>query len=186
MKIDVTKIEGYENMSTEEKLKALENLELEDSKDDKWKAAVDKATSEAAKYKKELRELQSEEQRKEAERKEKEEKTEAQLQELLREKTKAEHKSNFLRVGYNEDMAESSANAIVDGDFKTLFANLGSFIEERDKKLKSELLDKTQRPKTSPGAQVVTKEQFKAMSLSEMNKLYNENPELYKSLKEGD
>lgn len=188
MKIDVKKIEGYENMTDEEKLKALEDYEFNDEPNDvsKLKSALDKATSETAKYKKELRELQSEEQRKEAERKEAEEKREAQLQELIKEKTITEHKANFLKVGYTEELALQSANAIVDGDFKTVFANLGSFIEERDKKLKAEILDSTKRPKGSSGAAPITKEQFKGMSFTEKNKLYMDNPDLYHSLKEGD
>ena len=56
MKIDVSKIDGYETMSAEEKLKALEEYDIEPPKDDKkWKDALDKATAEASKYKKELR-----------------------------------------------------------------------------------------------------------------------------------
>ena len=157
MKIDVKKIEGYENMTDEEKLKALESYEFDD-----------------------------EPKRKEAERKEAEEKREAQLQELIKEKTITEHKANFLKVGYTEELALQSANAIVDGDFKTVFANLGSFIEERDKKLKAEILDSTKRPKGSSGAAPITKEQFKGMSFTEKNKLFMDNPDLYHSLKEGD
>ena len=73
MKIDVTKIEGYENMTAEEKLAALENFDIEEKPNDesKWKSALDKATAEAAKYKKELREKQTESERLEAERAEK-------------------------------------------------------------------------------------------------------------------
>ena len=54
MKIDVTKIEGYENMSPEEKLAALEAFEYEDnaSELERYKNAVSKANSEAAEWKK--------------------------------------------------------------------------------------------------------------------------------------
>ena len=44
MKIDVTKIEGYESMSDEEKIKALQEYEFEETPKDesKWKELVNK------------------------------------------------------------------------------------------------------------------------------------------------
>lgn len=185
MKIDVTKIEGYENMTAEEKLAALENFDIEEKPNDesKWKSALDKATAEAAKYKKELREKQTESERLEAERAEKDKAREEMLASLMKEKALAEQKSNFLKVGYSEELADNSAKAIVDGDYKTVFANLGTFISERDKKKEAELLDKTKRPNGGSGTSTVTKEQFDKMSFSERNNLYNDNPDLYHELK---
>ena len=55
------KIEGYENMSAEEKLKALEGFEVEEpntSEVTKLKEALNKASSEASNYKKQLKEKQ--------------------------------------------------------------------------------------------------------------------------------
>lgn len=185
MKIDVTKIEGYEAMTAEEKLKALEGYEFEEkpTDDKKWKDAVDKATAEAAKYKKELREKQTEQERLEAERAEKDKEKDEMLASLIKEKSLAEQKSNFLKVGYSEELADKSAKAIVDGDYKTVFANLGTFISERDKKKEAELLDKTKRPNGGSNASTVTKEQFENMSFTERNNLYNDNPDLYHELK---
>lgn len=185
MKIDVTKIEGYENMTAEEKLSALENFEIEEKQEEgnKWKAALDKATAEAAKFKKELREKQTEAERLEAERKEAEEEKDKRIAELEKRNLLADQKSNFLKVGYSEELAEKSAQAMVDGDFSTVFANLGTFISERDKKKEAELLDKTKRPTGGSGSQTVTKEQFDKMSFTERNKLFTDNPELYHELK---
>ena len=183
MKIDVTKIEGYESMTAEEKLKALEGYEFESKDESKWKEVVNKATAEASKYKKELRDMQTEEQRKEAERKEAEEKREAQLQELLKEKAVAEHKASFLQRGYSEALANESANALAEGDFKTLFSNLGTFLEERDKQTKANLLKKTPEPTTSNTTRTITKEQFDNMSFTERNKLFEEDKDLYEQLK---
>ena len=182
MKIDVTKIEGYENMSAEEKLAALEGFEIEDS-DTRLKDALNKATAEASKYKKELREKQTEQERLDAERKEEMEKRDAQLAELLREKTVAEHKANFLKVGYSEELADESAKAIADGDYAKIFNNLGVFLTEKEKTIKEELLKQTPKPSGGFPNQEITKEQFEKMSYGEKAKLYETNKALYDSLK---
>lgn len=181
------KIEGYESMSAEEKLKALEELEVEEPKDDsKLKEALNKATAEASQYKKQLKEKMSEQERLEAERKEKEAEREKLLNDLMKEKTIAEHKANFLKAGYTEELANTSASALADGDFKTVFDNLGTFISERDKQAQVKALDSTPRPTSGSAATEVTKEQFEKMSFTERNKLYSENRQLYESLLKGD
>lgn len=184
MKIDTTKIEGYESMSAEDKLKALEAFEFSEEKDDsKLKEALNKATAEASKYKKELREKQTEQERLEAERKEADEKKDAELAELRKDKLIAEHKANFLKVGYSEELAEKSATAIADGDFKTIFDNLTEFLTSKEKAIKEELIKATPKPRTNNSTEIVTKEMFDKMSFAEKNKLYTENKALYEQLK---
>ena len=185
------KIEGYAEMSVEEKLKALEGLDLEEPKDNsaelaKLKEALNKASSETASYKKQLKEKQTEEERKETERKEKEAEREELLNKLLKEKSVAEYKANFLKVGYNEELASDSANAITEGDFKTVFDNLTKFISDRDKAKEVERFDAVKRPASGSEPQTVTKEQFNKMSFKERNKLFDENKELYEQLSKGD
>ena len=54
-KIDTTKIPGYESMTVEQKLAALEAYETaEDSEIERYKNAASRANSEAAAYKKQL------------------------------------------------------------------------------------------------------------------------------------
>ena len=182
------KIEGYETMSAEEKLKALEGLDIPEPKDNsaellKMKEAFNKASSEASEYKKQLREKQSEAEKLEAERKEKETEREKLLNDLLKEKAIAEHKANFLKVGYDEELAIASADALTNGDFKTVFDNLGKFVLERDKKAQVKALDSTPRPNSGSVAPEITKEQFKKMGYAERTKLLETNKELYDSLK---
>ena len=178
------KIEGYESMTAEEKLSALEAYEIEEKSDDsKLKEALNKATAEASKYKKELREKQTETERLEAERKEEIEKKEAQLAELLKEKTVAEHKANFLKVGYSDELANESAEAIANGDYGKVFSNLGTFLTEKEKTIKEDLLKKTPKPTGGNSTLEVTKEQFNKMSYGDMMKLREENESLYESLK---
>lgn len=182
------KIEGYEEMSAEDKLKALEALEVED--DSKLKKLLNDANSEASAYKKKLKEKEaelnsklSEQELAEKERAEKEAEKDALLNQLLREKTVAEHKANFLKVGYDEDAATKSAAAIADGDFATLFDNLGKFISERDKKAQVKLMDSTPLPSAGSVVPEITKEQFDKMSFKERNELFTKNKELYDKLK---
>lgn len=182
MKI-TNKIEGYENMSAEEKLKALEELDFEEPNDSKWKEVANKASAEASKYKKELRERQTEQERLEAERKEENEKRDAELAMLRKEKTLAVHKANFLKVGYSEEMANESAEAMVNGDYAKLFSNLGAFLEDKEKTIKEDLLKQTPKPQGGSTSPEITKEQFKTMSYGEMKKLQETNPTLYDSLK---
>lgn len=186
------KIEGYESMSAEEKLKALESLEIED-KDTKLKEALNKATAEASEFKKKLKAKEEElnakltdDEKKEKERQEKEAEREALLENLLKEKAIAEHKANFLKVGYDEDTATKSATALVDGDFNSVFDNLGKFISERDKQAKIKAMDSAKRPEGGGTTPEVTKEQFNKMSFTERTKLYETNKELYDSLLKGD
>lgn len=180
------KIEGYESMSAEEKLSALEALEVEEPKDDtKLKEALNKATAEASQYKKQLKEKMSEQERLETERKEKESEREALLEKLLKEKTVAEHKANFLKQGYDEELANTSANALAEGDFTTVFDNLGKFIADRDKQAQVKAMDSTPRP-TNGNVSTVTKEQFNKMNYKERTALYENNKELYDSLIKGD
>lgn len=188
------KIEGYDSMSAEEKLKALEALEVEDNSSDlqKLKEAFNKTSSEVADYKKKLKAKEeelnsklSEDERKEKERKEAEAEKDALLQSLLKDKSIAEHKANFLKVGYDEEMATASASALTDGDFKTVFDNLGKFISDRDKKAQVKALDSTPRPQAGSVTEV-TQEQFNKMSIAERTKLYETNKELYDSLSKGE
>ena len=87
-KIDISTIEGYSEMTAEEKLEILEAMELPEPDFTGWvkKDALDKVASEAAAYKKQLRERMTEEEAKAA--KEAEEKATliARLEQLEQEK----------------------------------------------------------------------------------------------------
>lgn len=177
------KIENYENLTPEEKLAAIEALELEESNDNKLKDALNKASSQVAEYKRQLKEKMTEAERLEAERKEEVEKKDAMLAELIKEKTVAEHKASFLKEGYSDELADKSAVALAEGDFNTVFASLNTFITERDKKMKEELLNQVKPPAGGMSKPSVTKEQFNKMSMKERTELYESDKELYESLK---
>lgn len=87
----------------------------------KMKKAMDKAASDTARYKKQLREKQSAEEIALQEKAEKEAEREEAYQKLLKENTVTKYEKNFLALGYSEELATKAANAQYDGDTEELF-----------------------------------------------------------------
>lgn len=153
------------------------------------KSALDKAASEAASYKKQLRDHLSEEEKAAADRQQAEADKNARIEELTRqveslqkESAVAGYKANFIALGYEEKLAEATAKACADGDMSALFANQKTFLEARDKAYEARLLEKTPRPGAGSAGKTVTKEQFESMSYSQLAALKAESPALYESL----
>ena len=181
-KIDISKIEGYAEMSAEEKLAALEAFELPDPDLTGFvkKDVADKYASEAANYKKQLRERMSEEEAAKAKAAEDMATVMNELEELRKDKAISEYTTQFMGIGYTEDLAKSTAAALHKGDMQTMFKNHAKFTVEREKALKAELLKETPAPPAGNGSQGITKEEFAKLSLSEKAKFAAENPEKYK------
>ena len=155
MKIDTSKITGYADMTAEEKLKALEDFEYEvpkDSNDEvtKLKDALSKANSEAASWKRQLREKQTEAERAEAERAEREKAVEEELRGLRRDKTVSGYLANCLALGYDKDLALRAAEAMADNDAATILACQQDFLEAKQKELEAAALNK--QPSLTSGA----------------------------------
>lgn len=175
------KIENYDTMTPEEKLAALEAYDPE--KDGfVSKAVFDKTSSEAASYKKQLREKQSDEEAKAA--KEAEEKAAllARLEELEREKTVGTYTTAYLSLGYDEKAAKATAEALAKGDMETVFANHKTRNENREKALRAELLKQTPPPASGTPDKGMTLEQLRKMSPKERYDYSVSNPEEYKTL----
>ena len=111
------------------------------------KDLLDKAASEAAKFKKELVAKQTDDEKA----KEEQERIAARLAELEREKTVSEHRVRLLGLGYEDALAAETAKALADGDMDTVFANQKKHQETQEKALKAKLLDETPKP-PAPGA----------------------------------
>ena len=117
MRVDVSKIDGYEAMSVEDKLKALEGYEFEAPKatDDgevkKLKEALSKSNSEAASYKRQLHEKMTADEQKEAERKEREQQIDEELASLRKDKAIATLETTYLAAGYPADLAAAIGEA---------------------------------------------------------------------------
>lgn len=145
----------------------------------KLKKAFDKTASETAAYKKQLREKMSEEERLATERAEQEQARENRIKELERENSLNKLSKQFLSIGYNEEMAEKSAIAQLDGDMDTILAVQNDFLAMKEADMKAKLLGGISAPGTNNANTKVTKEQFNKMGYSEMLKFKNENPELF-------
>lgn len=147
-KIDTSRIEGYTDMTAEQKLAALEGFEYDDgaTEIERYKNAASKANSEAAEWKKKHNALLSEEERKKAESDEELASLRTQVEELTRRETIAAHKASYLALGYDEALATETAEALMSGDTEKVFANQKKFLETHDRATLAELQKRTPKP----------------------------------------
>ena len=181
-KIDFSRIEGYETMSAEEKLAALEALDLPEPDYSGYvkKDVADKYATEAANFKKQLRERMSEDEAAKAKAAEDMAAVMQELESLRADKAVSEYTAQFMGIGYDEALAKSTATALQRGDMTAMFKNHAKFVADREKALKAELLKTTPTPPAGEGTKGVTKEDFSKMNLAEKAKFAAENPEQYK------
>lgn len=171
--MDTSLIDGYDAMTPEEKLAALEAFEVPEPQADpqvsKLKTAVSRANSEAAEYKRQLREKQTEQERMQAEQEEQARLMKEQLAALQREKTISTYKASYLSLGYDEALAASSAEAITDGDMDTFFSNQKMFLEAQKQRLEAEALNR--QPKPSVGT-TLTPAQIEEQEVAKLRKQF--------------
>lgn len=187
-KIDISKIEGYNEMSAEDKVKALESYEYADTDYTGYvrKDVFDKTASELAQKKKELKEKMSEDEQKAQEDKEAREKLQADYESLLRENKISKYKANYLSMGYDSKLADEMAVAMADGDVDKLFKNQVKQNEILEKKIKAEILADTPKPNTNNNTKSMTLEDLRKMSPQDRLEFSEKNPEEYKALYEGE
>ena len=183
-RIDTAKIEGYAEMSAEDKLKALEEFNIPEPDFSNYvsKDISDKYAKEAADFKKKYRDLLGDEQKKQQEQDETLENMKAELETLRTEKIINEHTTNFIKLGYDEESAQKAAKATVDGDFATVYELQSKFIADTKKYVQSELLKGTPAPNLGDGEEILTKEDLKKMSLIERQELKERDPETFAEL----
>lgn len=185
-KIDTSRIEGYESMSAEDKVKALEALEYEDNAAEleRLKNANSKSNSEAAEWKRKYQAQLSEDEKKKQEDADNLAKMQQELEALKQEKTISEHKASFIAHGYPEELAASSAKALAEGDTATIFANQQKFLTEYAKQIKADALKDTPKPPAGDGGDGMTLAKLRGLSDEEYNKFATEHPDEYKALYE--
>ena len=182
---DLLKDAYKEGMSVEDIEKALESVEMPTdgtAEIERLKTALSKSNSEAADYKKQLREKMSAE---ELKAKEDAEKMDALIKErdaLLREKTISNHKAKYLTLGYDEKLASETAEALANGELDKVFENQKKHNESVEKKIRADVLKETPKPEGGTGSEIITKESFSKMSIAEQYKYSIEHPEEYKKL----
>ena len=182
---DLLKDAYKEGMTLAEVETALAGIEMptdNSTEIERLKNALSKSNTEAAEFKRQLREKMSAE---EIKAKEDAEKLDALIKErdaLLREKTIAGHKAKYLALGYDEKLAEETAEALESGNLDKVFANQKKHIESVDKKVRAEVLKNTPTPEGGKSSETMTKEKFLKMPIEEQLKFSNEHPEEYKML----
>lgn len=181
-KIDTTLIEGYDNMTAEEKLAALESYEYDDKSEEisRLKAANTKASKEAADWKRKHNALLDDDSRKQQEADERVQAMEEELKSLRRDKTLASYKASYVSMGYSEDLAAEVAEAMADGDTDKVFDCQKRFLESHDKEITKGALQKTPRPGAGAGTKYQTREDImKIKDSTERQQAIKDNPELF-------
>lgn len=186
-KIDVTKISGYADMSAEEKLKALEAYDLPDPDMSGFvsKEQFDKTASELAAKKKELRDKLTDD---EAAKQKEQEERDAMVKELnalRRESTVSKNKAQLVALGYDEALADDTAEAMADGNIAKVFANQKKHLDAFEKKIRGDVLKSTPRPTPDGDGKTMTLKTLRDMSPADRLKYSQEHPEEYKELYNG-
>lgn len=147
-KIDPSKIDNWESLSVEDRLKAVLDYEIEPTKTDESvelanvRKALDKASSECASYKKALRERQTEAEREAADRLERENALQEELKAYKVRERVSTYKAQLMSVGYDAETAEVMANALPEGVSDDFFAKQKSFLDGQRQKIMTEAINK--------------------------------------------
>lgn len=146
-KIDVKLIEGFETMTPEQKIAALQGFDFPDPDYSGYvkKDLYDRAASDAAAWKKKHNALLTEDERKKQEDGERWANMEKELSDLKKEKAVSEYRAKLISQGYDEALAKETAEAMESGDFATVFANNQKFLDGYAKKIVADKLKGTPR-----------------------------------------
>lgn len=159
--IDVTQIAGFEEMTAEQKLDALMQLDIPDKVDLSGyvkKSVFDAKAAEASDLSKKLKGKMTEDEQKAAEiaeaaeaaAKEKEALL-ARVAELEKNNTLREYTLGFSNLGFDEKLAAETANLFEEKDSVKFFANMKKFLENYEKAIEKKLMDKTPNPGGNAG-----------------------------------
>lgn len=180
---DLLKDAYKKGMTVEEIETALAGIELptdNSAEIERLKNALSKSNSEAADFKKRLREKMTADEIKAKEDAEKQEKLQSDYDALVKKVTISENKAKLLALGYEDKLATETAEAMANGELDKVFANQKKHLEAVEKKIRQDILKDTPKPDGGNTGTTITKEQFDAMGYTERLKVFNENPEIYK------
>ena len=136
-----------EGMTEDEISAALETVgQGNEAEVNRLKAALSKANSEAADYKKQLRTKQTDDEAAAAAQKEEHDRLVQENADLKRSMALSERKAKLLAMGYDESLADETAAAMVDGDMDKVMANQSKYLEVQKKNIQADSMRKTPRP----------------------------------------
>ena len=150
------------------------------------KELYDKAASDTANYKKQLRANMSEAEQKAAAEAEKYAAIVAERDQLKQEKTIAENAKGLVAIGYDEALATEVATALYNGDAATVIKAQAKFVDAQKKLVLAEAVKETPVPPAGgESGAVMTKEKLKAMSPAARYEFSQKHPEEYKQIYNG-
>lgn len=145
----------------------------------KLKRAMDKASSEAADYKKKYNATLSEKEQADMAKAEEQARRDERLAELERENSIHKFTESYLDLGYDKESAIAAATAQVDNDVDTLFKLQKKILDEKIQAKEQELIKSIPRAKTGVYSSM-TREQIMAITdREERRKAIAENIELF-------
>ena len=155
----------------------IKQLEAENGK---LKQAQTNASADASEWKKKYQAKLSDEEAAKEKQAEDNAALQKELEELRNERNVANHKAQFVSIGFEDALALEAAQALNTGDTVKVFDVLRKFIASHDKQLKENAFK--QNPVLGGGSvgSTITKEQFDKMGYTERLEFFNKNPELYK------
>ena len=185
---DLLKDAYKEGMTVEEIESALKDISLPDDNSaelERLKNALSKSNSEAADYKKQLREKMSEDEQKKQKEQEERESMQKELEALRRESLVSKNKARLVALGYEEALADETAEAMADGKIEKVFANQKKHLEAFEKRVRAEALKNTPKPTPDGDGKTMTLKTLREMSPADRLKFSQEHPEEYKELYTG-
>lgn len=146
------------------------------------KELYDKAASDTANYKKQLKANMSEAEQKAAEEAERYAAIVAERDQLKAEKAIAENAKGLIAIGYDENLATEVATALYTGDTVTVLKAQAKFVDAQKKAVLAEAVKNTPVPPAGIGGVEMTKEALRKMSPMERFEFAQKNPEQYKQI----
>lgn len=177
-----------EGMTLEEVSQAIEEITLPDSTSEieRLKSALSKSNSEAADYKKQLRQRMTDEEVSKAEEQRQREELQMKYDELLKKVSVSENKAKLLAIGYSEALADKGAIAMAEGDLEKVLLYQKEHLDAVKKELVTESLKQTPKPIGDGNSPAMTLEKLKGMSAMDRYQFSVDHPDEYKTLYEGE
>lgn len=145
------------------------------------KKSVDKASSEAASYKKQFMATKTEQEQAAMEKAEQAAAMKEELESLRKENTVNKYVNSYLTLGYSEKLAKQAAEAQYENDVETLFAIQKTVQDEFEKSVRSKILKEMPAPTGGNDEGFhISKQDFNGLSYRERVELKREHPEAYR------
>ena len=107
----------------------------------------------------------------------------AELKTLRRDKDISSYMADYISLGYDNDLAKETAEAMADGNFEKVFANQKKFKSNFEKQIRTEILGDTPRPDGTGGQKNYTKAEFLKLPYEKQLEYIKDHPNYQSELK---